>query len=161
MQNLIEKHFVWANTFLITGVSVAVSMTVTGGIVWWWDPKGLILALILSGICPLFLAGFFSHYCLRVGERAKRQQQKVNRLNQELEQTLREVRELSGLLPICSYCKKIRDDQGYWRQVEDYVQRHTRARFTHGLCPECYERERHQIKKMLDRQGEDGGGKPD
>ena len=42
-----------------------------------------------------------------------------------------------GLLTICSYCKRIRDDQGYWEKIEKYLSVHTRANFTHGLCPEC------------------------
>ena len=48
-----------------------------------------------------------------------------------------EVRRLQGLLPICAQCKKIRDDKGYWREVEDYVREHSEAEFSHGLCPEC------------------------
>jgi sigma-B regulation protein RsbU (phosphoserine phosphatase) len=44
------------------------------------------------------------------------------------------------LLPICSYCKKIRDDQNYWQQVEAYISSHTDAQFSHGVCPDCYER---------------------
>ncbi|HEY9595395.1 MAG TPA: hypothetical protein VHE79_13020 [Spirochaetia bacterium] len=56
-----------------------------------------------------------------------------------LHASTREVRELSGLIPICSNCKKIRDDLGYWNQVESYIQKHTDAQFSHGLCPECLE----------------------
>ena len=48
-----------------------------------------------------------------------------------------EVRRLQGLLPICAQCKKIRDDKGYWREVEEYVREHSEAEFSHGLCPEC------------------------
>jgi DNA-binding NtrC family response regulator len=55
----------------------------------------------------------------------------------ELEAALSKVKTLSGLLPICSACKKIRDDRGYWNQVEGYIQEHTDARFTHSYCPEC------------------------
>jgi CheY-like chemotaxis protein len=55
----------------------------------------------------------------------------------QLEEALSKVKTLSGLLPICSACKKIRDDQGYWSQVEGYIQKHTDARFTHSYCPEC------------------------
>ena len=55
----------------------------------------------------------------------------------ELEEALSKVKTLSGLLPICSGCNKIRDDQGYWSQVEGYIQEHTDAQFTHGLCPDC------------------------
>ncbi len=45
---------------------------------------------------------------------------------------------LSGLLPICSYCKRIRSDQDYWQQVESYISQHSEVRFSHGICPECY-----------------------
>ncbi len=57
--------------------------------------------------------------------------------NTEMEAALAKVKLLSGMLPICSGCKKIRDDKGYWNQVENYVQKHSEATFTHGLCPEC------------------------
>ncbi len=56
----------------------------------------------------------------------------------ELEEALARVRQLRGLLPICSYCKKIRDDQNYWQQVEQYVSTHTEVQFSHGICPDCY-----------------------
>jgi len=59
------------------------------------------------------------------------------RLIAQLEEALAKVKTLSGLLPICAACKKIRDDQGYWSQVESYIQDHTDARFTHSVCPEC------------------------
>ncbi len=55
----------------------------------------------------------------------------------ELQKALREVKTLSGLLPICASCKKIRNDQGYWSKIETYISQHTDARFTHGLCPDC------------------------
>jgi CheY-like chemotaxis protein len=60
-----------------------------------------------------------------------------DRLIQDLQKALANVKSLSGLLPICAGCKKIRDDQGYWSQVECYVQEHSEATFTHGLCPDC------------------------
>ena len=55
----------------------------------------------------------------------------------ELENALAKVKALSGLLPICAGCKQIRDDQGYWGQVEIYIQKHSEAQFTHSLCPDC------------------------
>lgn len=58
-------------------------------------------------------------------------------LIQELSRSLANVKTLRGLLPICASCKKIRDDQGYWNQIEAYVSEHTQAEFTHGICPEC------------------------
>ncbi|BBO75514.1 hypothetical protein DSCW_29310 [Desulfosarcina widdelii] len=56
---------------------------------------------------------------------------------QQLEKALKDVKALSGLLPICSNCKKIRNDEGYWEQVEVYVRDHSEAEFSHGICPEC------------------------
>jgi len=56
---------------------------------------------------------------------------------EELELALSNVKTLRGLIPICAGCKKIRDDKGYWEQVEMYVVRHSDAKFTHGLCPQC------------------------
>ena len=63
----------------------------------------------------------------------------------QLQQTLRELREalravkaLSGMLPICCHCKKIRDDKGYWNQLETYIRDHSEVDFSHGICPECY-----------------------
>jgi AmiR/NasT family two-component response regulator len=61
----------------------------------------------------------------------------LRRLNAELQAALAEVKTLSGLLPICASCKKIRDDQGYWQQVEVYICDHSEAEFSHGLCPDC------------------------
>ena len=72
-------------------------------------------------------------------ENTARKQTVVERdhLIQDLQKALANVKALSGLLPICAGCKKIRDDQGYWSQVECYVQEHSEATFTHGLCPDC------------------------
>lgn len=70
--------------------------------------------------------------------------QELDKLNQEnlklireLKQTIEEVETLQGIIPICAQCKKIRNDSGYWEQVEEYVHNHSKAQFTHGLCPEC------------------------
>ena len=60
-------------------------------------------------------------------------------LIERLEKVLSEVKTLEGLLPICANCKKIRDDKGYWNQIEGYLQDHADARFTHSVCPECVE----------------------
>lgn len=60
-----------------------------------------------------------------------------DRLIQELQEALSRVKRLSGLLPFCSYCKKIRDDNGYWEQVEDYIQKHSEAKLGDSICPTC------------------------
>lgn len=67
--------------------------------------------------------------------------EKTNRLledrNDELENALEEIKQLSGMLPICSFCKNIRDDKGYWKQIESYIRDHSEAEFSHSICPEC------------------------
>lgn len=55
----------------------------------------------------------------------------------QIEQSAKEIKTLRGFLPICAGCKKIRDDKGYWTQIETYISRHSDAEFSHGLCPEC------------------------
>lgn len=57
--------------------------------------------------------------------------------NRALQHALNEVRTLKGLLPICAHCKKIRDDKGYWNQIESYIGKHSNAEFSHSICPEC------------------------
>ena len=59
------------------------------------------------------------------------------RLIKELQQAVASIKTLSGLIPICASCKKIRDDQGYWNQLEAYISEHSSAEFSHGICPEC------------------------
>lgn len=75
---------------------------------------------------------------INVGIRVLTLQEGLARRIQELEKVLAQVRQLQGLLPICMYCKKIRVDSTYWQQVEAYIAQHTEARFTHGICPDCY-----------------------
>lgn len=61
----------------------------------------------------------------------------LNKKNKDLEKALADVKTLRGLLPVCAWCKKIRDDKGYWSQIESYISNHSEAIFTHGICPEC------------------------
>lgn len=70
-------------------------------------------------------------------EERKRAQIEKDNLIVELKDALNKVKTLSGLLPICASCKKIRDDRGYWNQIESYIRDHSEAEFSHGICPEC------------------------
>lgn len=77
---------------------------------------------------------------LRVGRRVVELQAALATRVTQLQDALSRVKQLQGLLPICSYCKRIRDDHDYWQQVETYMSEHSQATFTHGICPECYEK---------------------
>ena len=74
---------------------------------------------------------------LRYAIERKQNQAERESLIEELQQALAQVKTLSGLLPICSGCKKIRDDQGYWNRIETYISEHSGARFSHSICPDC------------------------
>jgi DNA-binding response OmpR family regulator len=85
---------------------------------------------------------------VQVGIRVLELQGALAQRVRELEAALSRVKTLQGLLPICSYCKKIRDDRNYWQQVEGYISDHSEAQFSHGICPECYAR---FVQPELDR----------
>ena len=76
---------------------------------------------------------------VQVGVRVVSLQARLAEKVAELQSSLDNVRQLRGLLPICAYCKRIRDDHNYWQRVEVYVSEHTDATFTHGICPSCLE----------------------
>jgi hypothetical protein len=78
-----------------------------------------------------------------------REQDRLTDLNARLQQSLEEVRTLRGLLPICAWCKKVRDDRGLWRQIEEYVTAHSEAAFTHGVCPDCFERSQRELDAAM------------
>jgi len=71
----------------------------------------------------------------------KRSEEERERLVGELKAALAEIRTLQEYLPICSYCRKVRDDGDYWKQIEVYVTEHTGSMFSHGICPECFAKE--------------------
>ncbi len=89
---------------------------------------------------------------VKVGLRVLELERSLARKISELQQALREVRQLKELLPICMYCKKIRDDQNYWHQIESYLHQHTKTDFSHGICPECYDRYMAERKRSKDEQ---------
>jgi len=76
---------------------------------------------------------------LDVGRRIVQLERSLTERVAQLESALARVKQLHGLLPICSYCKKIRNDRNYWQQLESYISAHSEAVFSHGICPECYE----------------------
>ncbi len=86
-----------------------------------------------------------------VGERMVELQSQLADRVSELEESLSQVKQLQGLLPICCYCKRIRDDRDYWQQVEIYVTEHSQAQFSHTYCPDCHEK---VVKPQIKRYGQ-------
>ncbi|RMH32832.1 MAG: DNA-binding response regulator [Nitrospirae bacterium] len=90
---------------------------------------------------------------VRVGFRVVDLQAELAARVTDLEWALQQVKQLRGLIPICSYCKRIRNDQNFWLQVEEYVMAHTDVQFSHGVCPHCYESQvQPQLHALTSRQ---------
>jgi len=90
---------------------------------------------------------------VQVGETVVNLQQNLAARIEELENALAQVKLLQGIIPICSYCKDIRDDQNYWQQLEAYVTKHSEAQFSHSICPTCYES---VVKTQLEERDKNG-----
>lgn len=91
---------------------------------------------------------------VHAGERILHLQTTLANRVRELQEALDKIKTLEGIIPICSYCKKIRDDQSYWQQLESYISQHSQAEFTHGVCPECFEKHIKQQIELLSKTGE-------
>lgn len=118
----------------------------------WWDAWWFRITFFIA--FGLLIAAYFmgKTYQIRANNRklaleVERQTRSISQLNtnlvlsnEELKDALAHIKTLKGIIPICASCKKIRDDEGYWQQVESYVSKHSDAEFSHGFCPECYEK---------------------
>lgn len=95
---------------------------------------------------------------IQAGERIKRAEDALRKKEREqqalisqLREALAEIKTLKGCIPICAWCRKIRDDEGSWDQLEAYISKHTDASFSHGLCPDCFEKSRAEMKKLQEK----------
>lgn len=85
----------------------------------------------------------------------------ISRRNAELEKALNEIHQLKGIIPLCSICKKVRDDSGYWEQVDTYLQKHSDADISHSLCPECLMKNYPEEYCAIHHKNEDNTSHPD
>jgi sigma-B regulation protein RsbU (phosphoserine phosphatase) len=98
------------------------------------------------------------HARIDVGKRILDLQSDLSNRIRELEASIVREKTLQGLLPICSYCKKVRDDQNYWQQVEGYIEDHADVSFSHGICPDCYTNIVEPQLEQLKNSGPEGKG---
>ncbi|MBF0229248.1 MAG: hypothetical protein HQK63_06600 [Desulfamplus sp.] len=89
------------------------------------------LTMSIIEVCALAIENARRH------QRIKDTESQLRKEKENLEHALAEIKTLSGLLPICMHCKSIRDDKGYWQQMEEYIQRHSEAQFSHSICKSC------------------------
>ena len=96
------------------------------------DPNELWMRFVIVSV--ILTAGYISQ---RMANKITRAYEREKELSTKLENSIQEIKLLQGIVPICASCKKIRDDKGYWNQVEEYISEHSDVRFSHGMCPEC------------------------
>jgi ABC-type nickel/cobalt efflux system permease component RcnA len=153
----LERHgsplAVWRASFLGFAVGHFVGFTIACGLILFLQAVGP-LGLLLGAPPCWILVGFYHEQRQRAEERQRRLEE-VERLNTELDQTvhdlrkaLEQVQQLEGLLPICMHCKKIRDGEDHWQQLEAYIQARSHARFTHSVCGSC--RNEHYPKRQAE-----------
>jgi len=152
-------------TIIILAIDLAIPLGVAGGVPYiavillsLWSPQKR-MTVIVSGICSvLIIVGFIfsppggemwkvlsnralALFAIWVTAALTLQRKKIEEKREKAisdrEKALEDIKILRGLLPICASCKKIRDDQGYWSQIEVYIHEHSEADFSHGICPEC------------------------
>ncbi len=88
-------------------------------------------------VMAMFLAIAMTWFAMQRWTETQQSERLLAHRNETLERALGEIQQLRGILPICASCKKIRDEQGYWHQVEAYIRDHTEADFSHAICPDC------------------------
>lgn len=128
----------------LTGVTVLLSIILASGLtavilILFNRESNIAFGIFNATICVIIIATPFSYAFFMIMDRLNTSQNELRVKNSELASALKQVKELSGLLPICSNCKKIRDNNGCWNQLETYIESHSDALFSHGLCEECAE----------------------
>ena len=133
----------WLEEYGTAKASIAVTTTAVVGSVFLTTVIELLgggvseYGFMVATIVPLLIAPPASYFTFRMVER-------VIVSERELQKALEEIKALSGLIPICATCKNVRDDEGYWHQIESYMSSHSEAQFSHGVCPSCAEEFRKQ-----------------
>ena len=145
----IRARFVWA-TF--TGLAILLMFEITS--IWLTStPLAIMLrnnfffiSALIIGMVACYSMEYYARNNFFLMVKLEEEKAKLSETNrelqnrvQELERAHKEIKVLSGLIPICAKCKKIRDDRGYWNQIENYISEHSEAVFSHALCPECIE----------------------
>ena len=138
LRQILRRWGVVGMTVLITVVSVLISVILRIIIQTVLQDRPLIISdLTQAVLIPLIIAPVMAIIFARLLKEIDDAEQRNARLVVELQDALIKTKTLSGLLPICASCKKIRDDAGYWHQVETYIRDHADVDFSHGLCPDC------------------------
>ncbi|MEW5736573.1 MAG: hypothetical protein AB1921_17140 [Thermodesulfobacteriota bacterium] len=137
-------------------------ITTARSLIWLIAPNNQMLTPTFLNVLYFFLLSLFEvgyGMCFmmmnneRVEEDLRSSERNLREKNAELARAISEVKTLSGLLPICAHCKMIRNDTGYWQRIEHYIQEHSDAQFSHGICPDCMRKLYPEVADELDEEG--------
>ena len=139
-KNIIIRIGLIPSTVIFTFIAIIVSVLITIVLFYVSDIEIIFRYVILGAIVPLFVAPPIIIYYGKLLVKIVNAEERLRERAAKLEKALVEIKQLSGLLPICASCKKIRDDKGYWNQIEAYISQHSEAQFSHSVCPECFQK---------------------
>lgn len=134
---LLHRHGIVITTVILSGACILASVAIVVALGALTRQPDIRFTVAMGIVCPAVIAPTVIYFYSRLSEALDNSRQALENLNRELQAALDEIQELSGLLPICSSCKKIRDDKGYWNQIEHYIAAHAKVHFSHGICPDC------------------------
>ena len=135
--HLMRKHGIVDTTVLISVGCIIVSVFIVAIAGELTEQPNFDFTVIMAIICPLVIAPPVIYFYTRLSLKLENSRRQLEQANKKLQLALSEVKTLSGLLPICTSCKKIRDDKGYWNQIESFIRDRSEAEFSHGICPDC------------------------
>lgn len=151
-----------ATSILVGSVSTAASVAICYVTFWLFQTPVTLQTLSFAIIAPLLIAPLATLYIIGLYRRVFHLQAELEtandtlqQRNEDLEQALAQVKTLKGFIPICSVCRKIRNDDGYWNVLEEYVAQHTDAQLSHGICPECMASEYPEFSENITKKKKD------
>ena len=134
-------------TLLTTVLATFLAVLITFIINAFYPVENFSRAIYQSILTPLIIAPLIAYVFFNLLEKLDESELEKRKLISELNEALDKTKALNGMLAICSSCKKIRDDEGYWHKVENYIRDNSEADFTHGVCPDCASNFRQSFKK--------------
>ena len=137
--SLVKKYGLPKFIFGLTVISIAYSVIITSISLLIFQGYIDVLGIALAIAAPAILLPIPAYYCFNTMLKLDLTESQLAKKNMDLEKALYEIKKLSGLLPICANCKKIRDSSGSWNDIEVYVRDNSEAEFSHSLCPTCTE----------------------
>ncbi|GAB5560525.1 MAG: hypothetical protein SynsKO_21720 [Synoicihabitans sp.] len=143
LQSLVDRHSPLKITLVATLIAIIGSLAVTYVFISivGMDQMNEYFAAAIAALCPAIVAPPMIYAQCKTMRKIAEQKQQLTLANGQLQSAVDQVQELSGMLPLCAWCHKVRDDSGYWEKVEAFIERNMQTMITHGVCPDCQSRE--------------------